>query len=183
MCALMNIQKKLGEEAWEGNDQEVKAGTKHPSLWTKNSLCSHKPSSDFRFLCFFNFIVQDIFNRLHTINFLATINFLHPGDYTQVKINGRNKCLNYIQMFLDMLLLSTFIFYQEKLQKHLKRILSPRVLVNSIISVKGNAHQNYKTNLCKNKLKSIPKKSLLLNLKLTCLCSELNISVKSYKAC
>lgn len=34
------------------NDQEIEVGTKHPSMWTKNSLCSQRPRSDSSLICF-----------------------------------------------------------------------------------------------------------------------------------
>lgn len=131
------------------------------------------------FPSFLNLILKDIFNRLPTINCSATINFVHPVDYTQYKINEKNKFLNYTLMFLDMLFLSTFIFHQEKLQKHLKRILNPRVLVNSIISVKNNPYQNHKAISCKNNFKSIQKKKSVIEPQIDLLCFKLNNSVKS----
>lgn len=52
MFALMNLERKLEEETWGKNDQEIEAGTKHPTVWTMNSRCSCKHGSHFPLICF-----------------------------------------------------------------------------------------------------------------------------------
>lgn len=64
----MNLERKLEEETRGSKDQEIEAGTQHPSMWTKNSLCSHKRGSHFPLICFlilpFKIFLTIAYNKL-----------------------------------------------------------------------------------------------------------------------